>query len=74
MRWLNELNQTVEMLAKKEDNKPDKLYTSKKAISSTNYWKSNNWPSEAFCGKKDQQANENLIWIEIFNKLIYANA
>ena len=27
--------------------------------------------SESFCGKKDQQANENEIWLKILNDLEY---
>lgn len=37
--------------------------------SSINYWKNMRCSSESFCGLKDQQANENKIWLRILNDL-----
>ena len=41
--------------------------------SSINYWKGRSWSSVEFCGQSDQQANENKIWLQIFNDLDYGN-
>ena len=52
----------------------NEIYLSAKKQSITSkyiYWKNMRSSSESFCGKKDQQVNENRIWLQILNDLEY---
>ena len=56
-------------LKKMRKNKVNLMAKDQTISSSINYWKNMRWTSESFCGLKDQQANENQIWLKILNDL-----